>query len=79
MLDGDWSSDVCSSDLDMSYGLLALGVFNIVLACTFIIMGTANIETALEIPKEEPGKVKPDIAELIVKLEQRIARLEKGE
>ncbi len=59
--------------------LLSLGVFNVVLAIAFFIMGARNIEAAEEIARApRPAGDDRTLADRIVELEKRLSRLERG-
>lgn len=51
---------------DIAYGFIMLGIFNILMALTFIIMGTKNIEAGLEesLKEDSVGILKKRIDEL---------------
>lgn len=55
-------------EFDMAYGYLFLGIFNVIAAFAFILMGAMNIEAVIE-----PQDVQPD---RLGGLEERLSRLE---
>ncbi|HNT26833.1 MAG TPA: hypothetical protein PKH10_01520 [bacterium] len=59
--------------------LLGLGVFNVILAFAFFIMGARNIEAAEEVAHTpRPAGNEKLLAERIAELETRLSRLERG-